>query len=144
MPKEEAKLPEGITIIPPDRESIAYESVLNLNFYKKSAAFSGSIRGMRYRLIKDEVKEKLNDTDEEIVSETRFKLSIWAEPFSYEDTAAEEIRDYFFEFSEDGRLKAVDKINEVYKNEALHWHDAEEHGIRRKLNENKDYGTFRN
>ena len=134
MARDDAdKLPEGITIIPPDRESVAYESVLNINFYKKGAAFLGSIRGMRYRLIKDEVREREEETQEEKVIETRFKLSIWEEPLSYEDTDAALIRDYFFEFGDDGRKQAVDKINEEYNREILHWHDAEENGIKRLL-----------
>ena|GEM_PF-4518935 len=131
--KEAAKLPEGITIIPPDREKVSYESVLNINFYKKGAAFFGSIRGMRYRLIKDEVRGVPEGEEEEQVLETRFKLSVWDEPLSYEATEASSIRDYYFEFSEDGRKQAVDKINEAYQSEILHWHDAEENGIKRLL-----------
>lgn len=144
MAKEEVKLPEGITIIPPDRECVTYDSVLNINFYKKGAPFLGSIRGMRYRLAREEIKEKDEESGEEKVKEVRFKLSIWDEPFSYEDTASEEIRDFYFEFDEDGRKSAVDRINEEYKRDILHWHDAEENGVRRKLNENKGNGGFRN
>ncbi len=135
--KEEAKLPEGITIIPPDRERVTYESVLNINFYKKGAPFLGSIRGMRYRLIKDEVRGVPEGEEEEKVLNTRFKLSVWEEPLSYEDTEAAGISDYYFDFDEDGRKQAVDKINEAYQSEILHWHDAEENGIKRLLKRRK-------
>ena len=135
--KEEAKLPEGITIIPPDRERVTYDSVLNINFYKKGAPFLGSIRGMRYRLIKDEVRGVPEGEEEEKVLKTRFKLSVWEEPLSYEDTEAAGISDYYFDFDEDGRKQAVDKINEAYQSEILHWHDAEENGIKRLLKRRK-------
>ena len=135
--KEEAKLPEGITIIPPDRERVTYESVLNINFYKKGAPFLGSIRGMRYRLIKDEVRGVPEGEEEEKVLNPRFKLSVWEEPLSYEDTEAAGISDYYFDFDEDGRKQAVDKINEAYQSEILHWHDAEENGIKRLLKRRK-------
>ncbi|MBQ9504670.1 MAG: hypothetical protein IJU93_06635 [Lachnospiraceae bacterium] len=135
--KEEAKLPEGITIIPPDREKVTYDSVLNINFYKKGAPFLGSIRGMRYRLIKDEIRGVPEGEEEEKVLKTRFKLSVWEEPLSYEDTEAAGISDYYFDFDEDGRKQAVDKINEAYQSEILHWHDAEENGIKRLLKRRK-------
>ena len=141
MAKEEAKLPEGITIIPPDREKVTYDSVLNINFYKKGAAFLGSIRGMRYRLIKDEVKETTEEGEEKVIK-TRFKLSVWEEPFSYENTDAGLIRDHYFEFDEEGRKQAVDKINEEYQRDITYWHDAEENGVKRLLNRKQRGGSL--
>ncbi|MBO6137594.1 MAG: hypothetical protein J6O71_03185 [Lachnospiraceae bacterium] len=132
MAKEEAKLPEGITIIPPDRECVSYESVLNINFYKKGAPFFGSLRGMRFRLAMDEVKEETGEEEKE--AKTRFRLSLWDEPLSYETADPDSIRDFYFEFSEEGRRQAVDRINEEYQRDKMHWHDAEENGIRRLLN----------
>ena len=142
MAKEEAKLPEGITIIPPDRERVSYENVLNINFYKKGAAFLGSIRGMRYRLIKDEIKEKPEGGEEEKTAGTRFKLSIWEEPLAYENTDAALIRDYYFEFGDEGRKQAVDKINEEYQRDITYWHDAEKNGVKRLLNRKKRGGSL--
>ena len=39
----------------------------------------------------------------------------WKEPYSYDNTAKEEIEDSFFEYSNEGLRKIVEYLNHVYK-----------------------------
>lgn len=109
-----------IKIQPPDRERVTYETVLNINFYKKKKPFYGSIRGMRYRLAREADKDEEGNESNE-----RFKLSVWEEPFCYEATEPEKIKDFIFDFDEEGRKKAVDKINEEYNAAKEYWNKRE-------------------
>lgn len=79
---------------------ITTEDVLNLNFYKKET-FTGSYKGMRYRL-----KKEKNEEDTDI-----FLCHIWPGPYNFATTADEEKISASFPFSEAGKQEAVDWMN---------------------------------
>lgn len=83
---------------------IENSDILSLNYYKSGQPFSGSFRGMRYRI------EKLKD-------ESLLKVSVWPEPFSYEKTDEELKKAESFDFSEDGKAEAVAWLNRIYEQE---------------------------
>lgn len=81
---------------------------LPLNFIKKEN-LTGSYQGMRYRFAKQE--EKL-------------VVSIWPEPYCFEKTAEERKTSKEFAFSEDGKLSAINWMNEEYENRKTEWLNA--------------------
>lgn len=81
------------------------DSFMPLDFVKKEP-LTGSMAGMRYRLVKD--GEKL-------------LVAIWPEPFCFEKT--EEGKKQFQEFSFDsaGRLEAIQWLNDQYEAQIGFW-----------------------
>ena len=82
---------------------ITTEDVLNMNFYKKEK-FTGSYKGMRYLLKKDSE----NDT-------TIFRCYVWPGPYNFASTPDEQKLTEIFDFTEEGKQKAVDWMNEQWK-----------------------------
>lgn len=78
--------------------------IISIPFLKKSV-FTGSYRGMRYLLRKDEDS-----------AETGLVLTavIWPEPFNYVTTAEEKKQSKAFSFDESGLAAAVAWLNEEY------------------------------
>lgn len=73
---------------------------LNLNILKKED-YTGSMEGMRYRLIKA--------ADEE--DGPKLRVTVWPEPFCFDKTPEEKklVRD--FAFSEEGKADAAEWLN---------------------------------
>ena len=82
--------------------------LMPLNYYKKSA-FTGSYRGMRYRI------EKV---------EEEFLVTIWPEPYNFETTKEEEKECQHFAFSEDGKEAMVQWMNRQYVEQQKVWEAA--------------------
>lgn len=79
---------------------IKREDILSLEYLKKTE-FTGSHRGLRYRL-------------EGVDGETEKKLlvTVWPEPFNFVTTPDEQKQHEEFDFSEDGILDAVAWMND--------------------------------
>jgi len=91
---------------------IENSDILSLGYYNYGQPFSGSCRGMRYRL------EKLNEEKDEEGAVTRqagLRAVVWPEPFSFENTDASLMEEKIFEFSEEGKQQAVDWLNGRYE-----------------------------
>lgn len=71
--------------------------------YLKMTEFTGSCRGMRYRL------EGVNGEDGK-----RLKATVWPEPFNYFTTPEDRKISELFSFDEDGVTDAVDWMNDQY------------------------------
>lgn len=91
---------------------IAYEDILNLNFYTYGQAFSGSYKGMRYKVI--QLKEQ-KDEEGNVISEKSLETYIWPEPFGFDKTADDQKIRRLFPFSEEGRRAVVDWLNEMHE-----------------------------
>lgn len=82
---------------------ITYDEVLNLNFYKKSS-YTGWLKEMRFLI-------KMETADEDT---KQFHVWIWPGPFIFDLTPDDQKKEAFFPFSNEGKEKAVDWINEQY------------------------------
>lgn len=85
------------------------ENFISLNFLKKET-YTGSLRGMRYRLCKEEQDEK-----------SYLKVTTWPEPYCFEVTNEELKHSAMFDFSIDGKDMAVDWLNEQYETKKEVW-----------------------
>ena len=83
---------------------ITTEEVLNMNFYKKEK-FTGSYRGMRYLLMKDQSEEE----------QTIFRCYIWPGPYNFAATPDDQKLSRTFPFTREGKQQAVDWMNEQWK-----------------------------
>ena len=66
------------------------KDIASIPFLKKSP-YTGSYQGMRYRIQKEEIEEKLH-----------LKVFAWKEPFAFDKTPEEEKISEIFDFSDDG------------------------------------------
>lgn len=82
---------------------IERKTFLALNFYKKEP-FTGSYKGMRYRIARTEGEGGASLT-----------AVCWPEPFNYEKTPEEQKIQADFPFSEEGLVRIADWLNERYQ-----------------------------
>lgn len=83
---------------------IDHNTILTFNHYKKGKPFTGSLKGMRYRIIKSPAENE-DDTD-------KFRVDTWPEPLCYEATDPEKITVQFFAFSQEGYEDVIAYLNE--------------------------------
>lgn len=93
---------------------IDLSGMISIPFLKKSV-FTGSYRGMRYLLRKDEKVIREATEEEPAKTETVLTAVIWPEPFNYVMTAEEKKRSREFPFDKEGIGLAVAWMNEEYE-----------------------------
>ena len=81
---------------------ITTQDVLNMNFYKKES-FTGSYKGMRYLLKKDNEEES-----------TIFRCYVWPGPYNFATTPESQKVMATFPFTEEGKQQAIDWMNEYW------------------------------
>ena len=86
-----------------------------INFLKKEK-FTGSSKGMRFRM------EKREQEGEEMA----LAVTVWPEPCGYDATPKEEREEKLFSFDSDGIAQGVSWINERLETEADRWRKANE------------------
>lgn len=89
---------------------ITTEDVLNMNFYKKET-FTGSYKGMKYRLKKHTEEIPSENPDAPAETRTVFLCHIWPGPYNFETTADNEKVSATFPFTAEGKQAAVDWMN---------------------------------
>ena len=92
---------------------ISSEDILSLNFYNYGNPFTGSCRGMRYRIIK---QKEAKDEEGNILKEEGLLAAIWPEPFAYEKTAEELKTTKLFPLTEEGKEQVVEWLNTSWEN----------------------------
>lgn len=78
--------------------------------YLKKAKFTGSYKGMRYRMEKASRPAEGGEGEEETV----LMVSAWPEPFSFDATPKEQILQGFFDFNEEGIQEGIRWLNRTY------------------------------
>lgn len=87
---------------------IKKETFVPIQFFKKEP-YAGSMKGMRYRLKKEEAG---------------LEVTVYPEPYCYEATPEEQKTKEVFPFSEEGREQAVEWINQQYEEKMEIWESA--------------------
>lgn len=93
---------------------IDLHGVISMPFLKKSR-FTGSYKGMRYVLRKQERVVQEAQGEEPARTETVLEAVIWPEPLNFEMTAEDKKHSRDFSFSQDGLWEAVDWLNAEHK-----------------------------
>lgn len=86
---------------------IMRKDVMPVNFLKKEN-FTGSDRGMRYRMEKTDGEEK-----------TVLTVTVWPEPYGYDATSEEKKTRKQFDFSEEGIEQGVEWLNKMKRSVSL-------------------------
>lgn len=90
---------------------IERSNVMPISFLKMEK-FTGSFRGMRYRM---EMTKKPGDEAEGTAEETVLTVTRWPEPYAFDMTPEEEKISKEFSFDEAGIEAAVDWLNNEWK-----------------------------
>lgn len=93
---------------------IELKDFMPINFLKKEK-FTGSYKGMRFRMEKAEVKEG---------EEARLGVTVWPEPYAFDATPDEEKETILLDFDADGIARGVEWINERFESQAGRWKAA--------------------
>lgn len=91
---------------------IERQDILSMEYLKKTE-FTGSHRGMRYRL------EGVTAGEEK-----KLRVTVWPEPFNFFTTPEEEKESAEFSFDEDGVVEAVAWMNGRLSAEKDRWDNA--------------------
>lgn len=92
--------------------------MLPFNFLAYGGKLTGDHRGMRYYLVKEERKYEADGAEKK---EVWLAAYVWPEPLSFEKTPEEKITGNKFEFSAEGREKAIDWLTEQYETRRDEW-----------------------
>lgn len=87
------------------------ETFVPMAFFKKEA-YTGSYKGMRYRVKKDE---------------DQFEACVYPEPYCYEATPEEQKVKTSFPFTEEGRESVINWLNDQYDSRRSEWDSATLH-----------------
>lgn len=100
---------------------LTYDDALNLNYYKMTT-YTGWMGGMRFIIKREEpiIKPATDDTPAE-KGDPIFHAWIWPGPYIFDLTDDSIKVDNTFPFTEDGKKKCVDWINETYEARIKEW-----------------------
>jgi hypothetical protein len=85
---------------------IDHNTILSFNHYKKGKPFTGSLDGMRYRIIREKAEDE-DDTD-------KFRVDTWPEPLCFEATDPQRITVQRFPFTQDGYEDVIEYLNDKW------------------------------
>ncbi len=94
------------------------KNMLSLSYLSYGGKLTGDHKGMRYFMV---MEKKEYEEDGEVKKKKSIGAYVWPEPFSFEKTPKEKITGKEFEFSEEGRQKAIDWITEQYETRKEEW-----------------------
>lgn len=99
-----------MTVIKPDMltDRITRRDILPLSFLKKSA-YTGSKRGLRYKMEKAETKAETENES----SKTVLRVYTWRGIFAFDNTPENEMTVKDFEFNDAGIDSALDYLNDI-------------------------------
>lgn len=104
---------------------IRREDILYIEYLKKSE-YTGSHKGMRYRLEQvtaeegSEAEREASEKGCSVADGKALEATVWPEPYSFAKTPAEQKTRAFFSFDEDGIVDAVAWMNDIL----FQWKDS--------------------
>lgn len=100
--------------------AVKIEDILPYNFFQYGSPFIGECKGMHFRIARSPLENVVFNHDPHKNDEALFDVCVWRGPFNYEKTDQEKIQ-ITFPFTEEGRLQAIDWINERYLERVDFW-----------------------
>ena len=102
------------------KEVITGQQLYKYTHYLYGEAFFGSYEGMRYRIAREPL-ENVFFKDKETQESGQFMVTVWPEPFSYTVTSDDQKQSFYFPFTEQGRLEAIQCLNDQYWSRKSDW-----------------------
>ncbi len=94
-----------------------------ITWYEHAQPYLGSHRGMRFRIARNPMEDVSLKAPEDKQGAS-FDVTIWPEPFCFEETAEEEKKTKQFPFDMDGKEQLIAWLNEQYEERFDEWEKA--------------------
>ena len=92
------------------------DDILPYGRFKYSLPYSGSCKGMRYRIVHPKPAEG---------EENLFYIDIWMGPYSYDKSDSSTFIKKTFEYSQEGYNEIIPYLNEIYSQYKERWESVE-------------------
>ena len=102
---------------------IELDDILGFNFFQYGSPYIGECGGMHFRLARNRLENVVFNHDPHKNDEALFDVTIWRGPYNYDKTRQKKTTAQF-PFTEDGRLAAVQWLNERYDERVDYWADG--------------------
>lgn len=102
---------------------IELDDILGFNFFQYGSPYIGECGGMHFRLARNPLENVVFNHDPHKNDEALFDVTIWRGPYNYDKTRQKKTTARF-PFTEDGRLAAVQWLNERYDERVDYWADG--------------------
>lgn len=102
---------------------IELDDILGFNFFQYGSPYIGEYGGMHFRLARNPLENVVFNHDPHKNDEALFDVTIWRGPYNYDKTRQKKTTAQF-PFTEDGRLAAVQWLNERYDERVDYWADG--------------------
>ena len=102
---------------------IELDDILGFNFFQYGSPYIGECGGMHFRLARNPLENVVFNHDPHKNDEALFDVTIWRGPYNYDKTRQKKTTAQF-PFTEDGRLAAVQWLNERYDERVDYWADG--------------------
>ena len=102
---------------------IELDDILGFNFFQYGSPYIGECGGMHFRLARNPLENVVFNHDPHKNDEELFDVTIWRGPYNYDKTRQKKTTAQF-PFTEDGRLAAVQWLNERYDERVDYWADG--------------------
>ena len=102
---------------------IELDDILGFNFFQYGSPYIGECGGMHFRMARNPLENVVFNHDPHKNDEALFDVTIWRGPYNYDKTRQKKTTAHF-PFTEDGRLAAVQWLNERYDERVDYWADG--------------------
>ena len=99
---------------------IVMEDILGFNFFQYGSPYTGECGGMHFRMERSPLENVVFNHDPHKNDEALFAVTVWRGPFNYDTTRQKKITAQF-PFTEEGRIQAVQWLNERYNEKIDYW-----------------------
>ena len=89
------------------------QGIMPFNYFKYGGRYSGEHKGMKYLIVRE------GDKPDFIL-----KVYVWRGPYCKDVTPIEDIESLEFDYSEEGRDKAIGWIMQLYEDKKSYWDEA--------------------
>ena len=102
---------------------IELDDILGFNFFQYGSPYIGECGGMHFRMARNPLENVVFNHDPHKNDEALFDVTIWRGPYNYDKTRQKKTTAQF-PFTEDGRLAAVQWLNDRYDERVDYWADG--------------------
>ena len=99
---------------------IEMEDILGFNFFQYGSPYTGECGGMHFRMERNPLENVVFNHDPHKNDEALFNVIVWRGPFNYDTTTHKKTTSQF-PFTEEGRIEAVEWLNERYAERTDYW-----------------------
>lgn len=99
---------------------IVLDDILGFNFFQYGSPYVGECGGMHFRMARNPLENVVFNHDPHKNDDAKLDVTIWRGPYNYDKTRQKKTT-VQFPFTEEGRIEAVQWLNERYDERVDYW-----------------------